>query len=157
MPIPKPTQLGPKDDYKLSLAMDHYRFHTAWLKVIDSKTQFYPMLEVTLRRAGESLRGTKVKVVPMPAAYANMHKDAVDSFSNPSEWPKHLIVRYRWEEEVLISVSFGLSVVSMVGVILSGYLIVSVVMSSKTKLLMFAHKVTAGGGVGFDAGSPKAE
>ena len=58
------------------------------------------MVHVTLTRTHDKLVGVRAAVVPLPVEYAEDHVDLLEEYYNASAWPKHVIVRYDWNERV---------------------------------------------------------
>ncbi len=159
VPLPKPKTFEAGDDYKMSLALDHYNFHTSWLKLIDGKRPSsglgfglgfgagdgqdtnVPMLEVDLVRAGEDVTAFRAKVVPLPAKYAAAHGETVEHFRNATHWPKLLLVKYTWQERHLVRVDRGLLVVTAIGVLVGAYLMIQILSGAGDKLSLFVEDV----------------
>ncbi|XRB13347.1 hypothetical protein RI054_06g31840 [Pseudoscourfieldia marina] len=108
MPIPRPESFQPGDEYKLSLAFEGEHFVTPWLRVLggnldklNTKSAEHapiPMVQVRLTRTHDKMVSVRAHVVPLPLAYAREHVDLLDEFYNATAWPKHVIVRYEWNE-----------------------------------------------------------
>ena len=132
MPIPKPQEFEKGDDYKLSLALDHYRFHSSWMRIIDGKKNSIsiPMIQVDLVLAGEELRSFRAKVVPLPKEYSSAHAESISHFRNDTHWPKLLVVKYNWKEKDLVKVELGILVVTAIGVLVGTYLIMKIIAGS---------------------------
>ena len=147
MPLPKPKSFEKGHDYKISFALDHYNFHTSWMRVIDGKKKSIsiPIIQVNMVHAGERVTGFRAKVVPLPREYSNAHSESISHFRNETHWPKHLVVKYEWEERNVVKVDLGILVITAIGVLVTAYLTTKIVSGSKEKLAHFAQEVSAGG------------
>ena len=103
MPLPKPREFERGDEYKLSLSLEHYNFHTSWMRIVEGKRRSIsiPLVHVTMVYAGEEVRSFRAKVVPLPKEYSRAHEESVSHFRNETHWPKLLVVKYEWEERDL--------------------------------------------------------
>ena len=146
MPLPKPKEFEAGDDYKLSLALDHYNFHSPWMRIIDGKKKSIsiPMIRVDMVLAGEEVRGFKAKVVPLPREYSNAHAESINHFRNDTHWPKLLVVEYNWTERDSVKVELGILVVTSIGVLVGAYLMLKIIGGAKGKLSMFVQEVSEG-------------
>mmetsp|Transcript_6887 Transcript_6887/g.12644 ORF Transcript_6887/g.12644 Transcript_6887/m.12644 type:complete len:236 (-) Transcript_6887:57-764(-) len=142
VPLPKPQGFERGDDYKISLALGHYTFHSSWMKVIDGKkfASAAPMIQVNLVRAGEDVTGFRAKVTPLPKGYASSHSESVSHFRNETHWPKLLVVKYDWEEKNSVLVDIGILVITSIGVLVSAYLMLRIIANSRENLYMFVEE-----------------
>ncbi|PQP98481.1 uncharacterized protein Pyn_34868 [Prunus yedoensis var. nudiflora] len=107
IPIVKPMGYTGADAYKLSFQVGREKFLIPWLFVINRKGSEVPMIEVHLRYSGSDLHGVTAKVVDMPHHYVEIHPDIRKQFWDPQHWPKHVLVRYTWQEQSEIDVTSG--------------------------------------------------
>ncbi|CAN1277152.1 hypothetical protein LINPERPRIM_LOCUS16242 [Linum perenne] len=107
VPIAKPTGYTGADPYKISFQVGREKFQTPWLYVINRKSAEVPMIDVHLRYAGGDLHGITAKVVDMPHHYVGTHPNIRKQFWDPQHWPKHVLVRYSWEQHSDIDVTAG--------------------------------------------------
>ena len=143
------------DDYKLALAFDGDRFMTPWLAVMGGRAPAVPMVDVHLTHGGGTVRAVKAKVVPVPEIVQIMHRSVVEEFGNESHWPKHVLVRYQWTEEVEVDATAGAYVLLGFGVIVASIASSSALLSHQAKLGSFFREIVrededggAGGGGG---------
>ncbi|EXB42371.1 hypothetical protein L484_021963 [Morus notabilis] len=106
-PIEKPVGYTGADPYKISFQVGREKFLVPWLLVINRKSSEVPMLDVHLRYSGTDLLGVTAKVVDMPHHYLEIHPNIRQQFWDPQTWPKHILVRYTWEEQSEIDVPSG--------------------------------------------------
>ncbi|XP_077216733.1 ATP-dependent helicase/deoxyribonuclease subunit B [Tasmannia lanceolata] len=152
IPIAKPTGYTGADPYKISFQVGREKFLIPWLLLINRKSSEVPMIDVHLRYSGSDLHGVTAKVVDMPHHYVEIHQDLRKHFWDPEHWPKHVLVRYTWEEQSEIDVSSGFYVLFGSGLLLSFVLAIYVLQSSQDKLARFVRETVAetsmpGGGV----------
>ncbi|XP_058075299.1 uncharacterized protein LOC131223807 isoform X1 [Magnolia sinica] len=152
IPIPKPTGYTGADPYKISFQVGREKFLIPWLLVINRKSSEVPMIDVHLRYSGSDLHGVTARVIDMPHHYVEIHQDIHKNFWNPEHWPKHVLVRYTWEEQSEIDVAGGFYVLFGSGLLLSFILAIYVLQSSQDKLARFVRETVAessipGGGV----------
>ncbi|KAK4396035.1 hypothetical protein Sango_1440100 [Sesamum angolense] len=118
IPIPKPTGYTGADPYKISFQVGREKFYVPWLFVINRKSSEVPMIEMNLGlQDGVGLLGFEgtqgliclvtAKVVDMPNSYVELHPDIRNQFWDQQQWPKHILVRYTWEEQSEIDVASG--------------------------------------------------
>ncbi|CAK9144480.1 unnamed protein product [Ilex paraguariensis] len=107
VPVPKPTGYTGADPYKLSFQVGREKFYIPWLFVVNRKSSEVPMIDVHLRYSGSDLLGITAKVLDMPHRYVELHPDIRKQFWDPQHWPKHVLVRYTWEEQSEIDVASG--------------------------------------------------
>jgi hypothetical protein len=143
LPIPKPQDFEKGDDYKLSFALDHYTFHSPWMRIIDGKKKSIsiPMIQVDMVLAGEELTSFRAKVVPLPKEYSSAHMESINHFRNDTHWPKLLVVKYNWKEKDLVKVELGILVVTAIGVLVGTYLMLKIIAGSG-ELSAFMHEVS---------------
>ncbi|GMH28698.1 hypothetical protein Nepgr_030541 [Nepenthes gracilis] len=151
IPIPKPTGFTGADPYKISFQVGREKYLIPWLYIINRKSSEVPMIDVHLRYSGSDLLGVTAKVVDMPHHYVEIHPDIRKQFWDPEQWPKHVLVRYTWEERTEIDVISGFYVLFGSAVLLTLILSIYILQSSKDKLARFvketvAESSTAGGG-----------
>lgn len=87
------------------------RLQTAWLSILNPKKPFVPQLLVHFTAVGSEIRSVTVTVQPLAPEYLSHHKRLVEEFHEPTAWPKHLIIVYRWsrlEDEDVASGTFVL-------------------------------------------------
>ncbi|KAL2541226.1 hypothetical protein Adt_02204 [Abeliophyllum distichum] len=152
IPLPKPTGYTGADPYKISFQIGREKFYIPWLFVINRKNSEVPMIEMHLRYSGADLLGVTAKVIDMPQSYLEVHPDIHKQFWDQQLWPKHILVRYTWEEHSEIDVASGFYVLFGSGLILSFMLSIYVLQSSQDKLARFVRETVAdssmpGGGV----------
>ncbi|KAM7532079.1 hypothetical protein LguiB_035489 [Lonicera macranthoides] len=152
IPIPKPTGYTGADPYKLSFQVGREKFFVPWLLVINRKSPEVPMIDVHLRYTGSDLLGVTAKVVDMPHRYVELHPDISKQFWDAQHWPKHVLVRYTWEEQSEIDVASGFYVLFGSGLTLSFILSIYILQSSREKLARFVRETVAesnmgGGGI----------
>eukprot|EP00246_Nothoceros_aenigmaticus_P003544 TRINITY_DN14718_c0_g1_i1.p1 TRINITY_DN14718_c0_g1~~TRINITY_DN14718_c0_g1_i1.p1 ORF type:complete len:221 (-),score=27.31 TRINITY_DN14718_c0_g1_i1:267-929(-) len=104
VPVPKPIGYTNSDEYKLSFEFGREKFITSWLLVIGRQSTEVPMLDVTLKHTGGDLVGVTAKVVSMPAKYLDTHPQIRQEFWDVNVWPKHILVRYVWEDKSEVDV-----------------------------------------------------
>ncbi|BBN16938.1 hypothetical protein MPTK1_7g10600 [Marchantia polymorpha subsp. ruderalis] len=137
LPLPKPTGYTGADPYKISLQFGSERYQTPWLFVVGRQSPEVPMIDVTLRYAGSDFLGATAKVVNMPESYLKEHASIKTNFWEPNMWPKHVLVRYVWEESSEIDVAGGLYVLFGSGLVLTVAMALHILQSSKEKLSRF--------------------
>ncbi|KAG0500904.1 hypothetical protein HPP92_000976 [Vanilla planifolia] len=143
MPIEKPTGYTGADPYKVSFQIGHEKFHIPWLFVINRKSTEVPMIDVHLKYAGSDLHGATAKVLDMPHHYIEVHQEVRKHFWDPEHWPKHVLVRYTWEEISEIDVSGGFYVLFGSGLLFSFILAIYVLQSSQEKLARFVRETVS--------------
>ncbi|KAH9736919.1 hypothetical protein KPL71_018270 [Citrus sinensis] len=107
IPIAKPTGFTGADPVKISFQVGREKFRVPWLFVINRKSSQVPMIDVHLRYSGNDLLGVTAKIVDMPQRYVEIHPDLPKYFWQPESWPKHVLIRYTWEEQSEIDVASG--------------------------------------------------
>ncbi|KMZ67237.1 hypothetical protein ZOSMA_270G00100 [Zostera marina] len=140
IPIPKPTGYTGADPYKISLQVGHEKFLIPWLLLINRKSTEVPMIDVHLRYTGSDLHGVTAKVLDMPHHYIEVHPDIHKQFWSPEQWPKHVLIRYTWQEISEIDVSGGFYVLFGSGLVLSFILAIYVLQSSQEKIARFVRE-----------------
>lgn len=143
IPIPKPTGYTGADPYKISFQVGREKFLIPWLFVINRKSSEVPMIDIHLRYSGSDLLGVTAKVIDMPHHYVEIHPDIRKNFWDPENWPKHVLVRYTWEEQSEIDVSSGFFILFGSGLLLSFLLAIYVLQSSQDKLARFVRETVA--------------
>ncbi|KAF8397122.1 hypothetical protein HHK36_016029 [Tetracentron sinense] len=143
IPIAKPTGYTGADPYKISFQVGREKFLTPWLLVINRKSPELPMLDVHLRYSGSDLHGVTAKVVDIPHHYVEIHRDIGKTFWDHEHWPKHVLVRYTWEEQSEIDVAAGFYVLFGSGLMLSFILGIYILQSSQEKLARFVMETVA--------------
>ncbi|XP_059641139.1 uncharacterized protein LOC132283233 [Cornus florida] len=143
IPIPKPTGFTGADPYKLSFQVGREKFLIPWLLVINRKSSEVPLIDVHLRYSGSDLHGVTAKVIDMPHHYIEIHQDISKHFWDPQHWPKHVLVRYTWEEQSDIDVASGFYVLFGSGLVLSFVLSIYILQSSRDKLARFMRETIA--------------
>ncbi|XP_020585563.1 uncharacterized protein LOC110028162 isoform X2 [Phalaenopsis equestris] len=143
MPIAKPTGFTGADPYKISFQVGNEKFYIPWLLVLNRKSTEVPMIDVHLRYSGSDLHGVMAKVLDMPHHYIEVHEEIHKHFWDPEHWPKHILVRYTWEEKSEIDVSAGFYVLFGSGLLLSFILAIYVLQSSQEKLARFVKETVA--------------
>mmetsp|Transcript_12650 Transcript_12650/g.35297 ORF Transcript_12650/g.35297 Transcript_12650/m.35297 type:complete len:207 (+) Transcript_12650:363-983(+) len=153
VPLAKPHGFEKGDDYKLSLALDHYNFHTSWMRVINGKkaSVSIPMVHVNLVHAGEEVTSFRAKVVPLPQEYSNTHAESINHFKNQTHWPKLLVVKYEWEERDLVRLDAGIAAITLLGVVVGAYLMAKIVSKSKGELEEFVNDISSEDGLSLAA------
>ncbi|KAJ4704268.1 ATP-dependent helicase/deoxyribonuclease subunit B [Melia azedarach] len=152
IPIAMPTGFTGADPYKISFQVGKEKFLVPWLFVINRKSPEVPMIDMHLRYSGNDLHGVTAKVVDMPHHYVEIHPDVPKHFWDPKSWPKHVLIRYTWEEQSEIDVASGFYVLFGSGLMLSFILSIYILQSSRDKLSRFLQETVAessmpGGGV----------
>jgi hypothetical protein len=74
------------------------RLITPWLPIIQPSKRQVPQLVVHLTAVGGELRSVRAEVVPLTPEYLARHQRLVAEFEEPQNWPKHLVVEYRWHK-----------------------------------------------------------
>ncbi|KAL2899925.1 L-ribulose-5-phosphate 4-epimerase AraD [Bienertia sinuspersici] len=143
VPIPKPTGYTGADPYKITLQVGREKFLIPWLYIINRKSSEVPMIDMHLKYSGGDLLGVTAKVVDMPHHYVEIHPDIRKQFWDPQHWPKHVLVRYTWEERSEIDVSSGFFVLFGSGLLLSVILSIYILQSSKEKIARFMRETVA--------------
>lgn len=143
IPIPKPTGYTGADPYKITFQVGQEKFQIPWLYIINRKSSEVPMIDMHLRYSGNDFLGVTAKVVDMPHHYVEMHPDIRKQFWDPQHWPKHVLIRYTWEERSEIDVTSGFYVLFGSGLLLSFILSIYVLQSSKEKLARFVRETVA--------------
>ncbi|CAI0423860.1 unnamed protein product [Linum tenue] len=147
VPIAKPTGYTGADPYKISFQVGREKYQTPWLYVINRKSSEVPMIDVHLRYAGGDLHGITAKVVDMPHHYVEIHPNIRKQFWDPQHWPKHVLVRYTWEEHSDIDVTAGFYVLFGSGLTMSFILSIYILQSSRDKLARFVRETVGEGGI----------
>ncbi|GJW63995.1 hypothetical protein Tco_0115879 [Tanacetum coccineum] len=119
VPISKPTGFTGADPYKISFQVGKEKYYIPWLLVVNRKSSEVPMIDVHLRYSGNDLLGVTAKVVDMPHHYVELHPDIGKQFWDSQIWPKHVLVRYTWEEQSEIDVTSGFYVLFGSGLLMS--------------------------------------
>ncbi|KAG6596313.1 hypothetical protein SDJN03_09493, partial [Cucurbita argyrosperma subsp. sororia] len=140
VPIPKPVGYTGADPYKISFQVGKEKFLVPWLLVINRKSAQVPMIDVHLRYSGSDLHGVTAKVMDMPHIYLDSHPHISQQFWDQQHWPKHILVRYTWEEQSEIDVTSGLYVLFGSGLLLIFILSIYILQSSKEKLARFVRE-----------------
>eukprot|EP00249_Psilotum_nudum_P005231 c18686_g1_i1 orf=276-926(+) len=140
LPIPKPSGYTGADPYKISLQFGKEKFTTTWLYVIGRQGPDVPMIDVHLRYSGGDLQGAVAKVVNMPQQYVKQHEEVIKQFWDVEKWPKHILVRYHWEENSDVDVEMGLYVLFGFGFTLTLVVALHILQSSKDKLARFVKE-----------------
>ncbi|XP_024525029.1 uncharacterized protein LOC9654870 [Selaginella moellendorffii] len=140
VPIPKPVGYSGADPYKISLQFGHERITTPWLFIVGRQSSKMPMIDVTLRYTGGDLEGVSAKVVEMPEDYVAEHEGTFKEFWDPSQWPKHVLVRYNWEEKSEIDVATGFYILFGSAFLLTLVMSIYILQSSKDKLSRFVRE-----------------
>ncbi|KAJ0089122.1 hypothetical protein Patl1_31520 [Pistacia atlantica] len=143
IPIVKPTGFTGADPYKISFQVGREKFLVPWLFVINRKSSEVPMIDMHLKYSGSDLHGVTAKVVDMPHRYVEIHPDIRNQFWDPQHWPKHVLVRYTWEEKSEIDVASGFYVLFGSGLMLSFILSIYILQSSRDKLARFVRETVA--------------
>ncbi|EEF29516.1 conserved hypothetical protein [Ricinus communis] len=143
IPIPKPTGYTGADPYKISFQVGREKFLVPWLFLINRRSSEVPMIDVHLRYSGSDLHGVTAKVIDMPHHYVELHPNIRKQFWDPQVWPKHVLVRYTWEEQSDIDVASGFYVLFGSGLMLSFILSIYILQSSKDKLARFVRETVA--------------
>ncbi|KAE8662772.1 putative NT domain of poly(A) polymerase and terminal uridylyl transferase-containing protein [Hibiscus syriacus] len=137
IPIEKPTGYTGADPYKISFQVGKEKFLVPWLFLINRKSSEVPMIDMHLRYSGGDLHGVTAKIVDMPHHYVDIHPNIRKQFWDPQNWPKHVLVRYTWEEQSEIDVTSGFYVLFGSGLMLSFILSIYILQSSRDKLAKF--------------------
>ncbi|CAN6469780.1 unnamed protein product [Victoria cruziana] len=151
MPIAKPTGYTGADAYKISFQVGREKYLIPWLLVINRKSTEVPMIDVHMRYSGNDIHGVTAKVIDMPRHYIELHQDIRKQFWDPEHWPKHVLVRYTWEEKSEIDVAGGFYVLFASGLVLSFILAIYVLQSSQDKLARFVKETIAESSVPVEA------
>lgn len=152
IPIAKPTGYTGADPYKISFQVGKEKFLVPWLLLINRKSTEVPMVDVHLRYSGNDMLGVTAKVVDMPHHYIELHPDIKKQFWDTQHWPKHVLVRYTWEEQSEIDVAAGFYVLFGSALLMSVILSIFILQSSGDKFSRFVKETVAetsmpGGGV----------
>ncbi|KAK1562896.1 hypothetical protein Q3G72_018673 [Acer saccharum] len=143
IPIAKPTGYTGADPYKISFQVGREKFLIPWLFVINRKSTEVPMIEMNLRYSGNDVHGVTAKVVDMPHHYVEIHPNIRQQFWEPQHWPKHILVRYTWEEQSEIDVSSGFYFLFGSALALSFILSIYILESSRDKFARFVRETVA--------------
>ncbi|XWS09497.1 hypothetical protein CRYUN_Cryun40dG0089600 [Craigia yunnanensis] len=143
IPIAKPTGFTGADPYKISFQVGKEKFLVPWLFLINRKSSEVPMIDMHLRYSGGDLHGVTAKIVDMPHHYVEIHSDIRKQFWDPQHWPKHVLVRYTWEEQSDIDVTSGFYILFGSGLALSFILSIYILQSSRDKLARFVKETVA--------------
>ncbi|XP_027072755.1 uncharacterized protein LOC113776115 [Coffea eugenioides] len=143
IPIPKPTGYTGADPHKISFQVGREKFYIPWLFLINRKSSEVPMIDMHLRYAGSDLLGVTAKIIDMPHRYIEFHPDIRKQFWDKDHWPKHVLVRYTWEEQSEIDVASGFYVLFGSGLMLSLILAIYILQSSRDKLARFVKETVA--------------
>lgn len=143
IPIAKPTGFTGADPVKISFQVGREKFRVPWLFVINRKSSQVPMIDVHLRYSGNDLLGVTAKIVDMPQHYVEIHPDLPKYFWQPESWPKHVLIRYTWEEQSEIDVASGFYVLFASGLMLSFILSIYILESSREKFTRFLQETVA--------------
>ncbi|OMO94038.1 hypothetical protein COLO4_16540 [Corchorus olitorius] len=143
IPIAKPTGYTGADPYKISFQVGKEKFLVPWLFLINRKSSEVPMIDMHLRYSGGDLHGVTAKIVDMPHHYVEIHPNIRNQFWDPQHWPKHVLVRYTWEEQSEIDVASGFYILFGSGLMLSFILSIYILQSSKEKLARFVRETVA--------------
>ncbi|KAH7514740.1 hypothetical protein FEM48_Zijuj11G0122600 [Ziziphus jujuba var. spinosa] len=143
LPIQKPTGYTGADPLKISFQVGREKFSVPWLFVINRKSSEVPLIDIYLRYSGSDLLGVTAKIVDMPPTYVAIHPNIREQFWNAQHWPKHVLVRYSWEEQSEIDVNSGFYVLFGSGLLLSFILTIYVLQSSRDKLARFVKETVA--------------
>ncbi|KAG4125755.1 hypothetical protein ERO13_D10G116900v2 [Gossypium hirsutum] len=143
IPIAKPTGYTGADPYKISFQVGKEKFLVPWLFLINRKSSEVPMIDMHLRYSGGDLHGVTAKIVDMPHHYVEIHPNIRKQFWDPQHWPKHVLVRYTWEEQLEIDVTSGFYVLFGSGLMLSFILSIYILQSSRDKLARFVMETVA--------------
>lgn len=152
IPIAKPTGFTGADPVKISFQVGREKFRVPWLFAINRKSSQVPMIDMHLRYSGNDLLGVTAKIVDMPQRYVEIHPDLPKYFWGPESWPKHVLIRYTWEEQSEIDVASGFYVLFGSGLMFSFILSIYILQSSREKFARFLQETVAessmpGGGV----------
>eukprot|EP00252_Welwitschia_mirabilis_P027621 TRINITY_DN9518_c0_g1_i1.p1 TRINITY_DN9518_c0_g1~~TRINITY_DN9518_c0_g1_i1.p1 ORF type:complete len:245 (+),score=32.10 TRINITY_DN9518_c0_g1_i1:52-786(+) len=140
LPIPKPTGYTGADPYKISFQVGREKYLIPWLLLLNRKGPEVPMIDVHLRFSGTDIHGVTAKVVNMPQQYATSHEKIRKEFWDPQHWPKHIIVRYFWEEVSEVDISAGFYTLFGSGFVLTLVLMIYILQSSKEKVARFVRE-----------------
>lgn len=143
IPIEKPTGYTGADPLKISLQVGREKFLVPWLFVINRKSSEIPMIDVHLRYSGNDLLGVVAKVIDMPHQYVEFHPNIRQQFWDQQVWPKHVLVRYTWEEKSEIDVTTGFYVLFGSGMVLTFILAIYILQSSQDKFAKFVTETVA--------------
>lgn len=143
VPISKPTGFTGADPYKISFQVGKEKYYIPWLLVVNRKSSEVPMIDVHLRYSGTDFLGVTAKVVDMPHHYVELHPDIGKQFWDAQIWPKHVLVRYTWEEQSEIDVTSGFFVLFGSGLLMSFVLSMYVLQSSRDKIERFVRETVA--------------
>ncbi|KAK8556543.1 hypothetical protein V6N13_064566 [Hibiscus sabdariffa] len=148
IPIAKPTGYTGADPYTISFQVGREKFLVPWLFLINRKSSEVPMIDMNLRYTGGDLHGVTAKIVDMPHHYVEIHPNIRKQFWDPQHWPKHVLVRYTWEEQSEIDVTSGFYALFGSGLMLSFILSIYILQSSRDKLAKFVMETVVESGVG---------
>lgn len=140
IPLAKPMGYTGADPYKISFQVGREKFLIPWLLVVNRKSSEVPMIDVHLKYSGGDLHGVTAKVVDMPHHYVVIHPDIRQQFWDPQHWPKHVLVRYTWEEQSDIDVTSGFYVLFGSGLMLCFILSIYILQSSRDKFARFVRE-----------------
>lgn len=143
IPIAKPTGYTGADPVKISLQVGKEKFLVPWLFIINRKSSEVPMIDIRLRYSGNDLLGVVAKVTDMPHQYVDIHPDIRKQFWDQQVWPKHVLVRYTWEERSEIDVTTGFYVLFGSGFVLTFVLAIYILQSSQDKFAKFVTETVA--------------
>ncbi|KAK9826276.1 hypothetical protein WJX74_005195 [Apatococcus lobatus] len=96
---------------------------THWTTIIGKRAPPAPLLDIELTHMDAHLIRAKAQVLHLPREYQRSHGLVVSEFQNASHWPKHLLVRYRWDERSSINDSLPLYISFLFGFLMAAVVI----------------------------------
>eukprot|EP00798_Chlamydomonas_sp_ICE-L_P006710 gene6710-3380_t len=180
IPVPKPEKeftYTAQETYKIQLSFDDDSFITSWISIIGRHAPPVPVLDVEIRRSGDEITRVTARVEYAPDAYIKNHAQLVNEFKNTTHWPKHLLVRYRFNTQNDVDLDRGLYLLLQlrdvdldrglyllfaVGLMVTIILIINAASGAHLKLAQFLQDVAgddpaASGGAATWKGEAKAE
>ena len=154
VPIPEPKGFDAAEDYKVSFSVDGGRHFTPWLPLLTKPAKGIPVVEMRLQFRGNRVTGVRAATTfhPMSSEVEQTWntKGIAKEYTYPKVWPKHVLLDYRWEEEVEVDVWSGLMALFAVGIALSAAMMIGVIHTSKDKLALVLSKMAKDAMMGGD-------
>ncbi|GMH35844.1 hypothetical protein BSKO_03712 [Bryopsis sp. KO-2023] len=172
VPLPKPKGFDDVDDYKVQLSFDHERLLTSWVTVIAKHPRlavgweavnakgmdsvFVPFVNLEMVSRGDRLVKVRANSFRLPKDYLGAHERLVEEYANATHWPKHVMIKYTWENLDQVDADRGLMVLLYGGLMALTVAMFGVVVSYKDKFTEFIREVAIEQDVG-NMGGPSGE
>lgn len=141
IPVPQPLGFKSVDTYKIGFSIAGDRLYTTWLKILGGSTPEVPMIEMTLVRMGEDIKSISAEVQPVPEHYSGHHAALVEEWANATQWPKHLLVDYKWKEEQEVDAVPGMYILFATALVAAIVVAVSALAHQQDNLQEFAGDI----------------